>query len=40
VETRRQAAGRQLGQPGEGLFESSPSATLDDDVLASVEAHR
>jgi hypothetical protein len=40
VETRRQTAGGQLGQPGESLFEPSPSATLDDDVLASVEAHR
>ncbi len=39
VETRRQVGGGPTVRAGESLFEAGPAA-VDDDVLASAEAHR
>jgi hypothetical protein len=40
VQVRRDYVARQMAAPGESLFEPTPSAALNDDVMMSVEAHR
>ena len=40
VQVRRDYVARQMSAPGESLFEPTPSAALNDDVMMSVEAHR
>ena len=40
IQVRRNFEARQMAAPGENLFEPTPSAALNDDVLLSVEAHR
>jgi hypothetical protein len=40
VQVRRNYEARQIALPGESLFEPTPSAALNDDVLLTVEAHR
>jgi hypothetical protein len=40
VQVRQEYVARQMTMPGESLFEPTPSATLNDDVMVSVEAHR
>ena len=40
VQVREEYVARQMAMPGESLFEPTPSAALNDDVMVSVEAHR
>ncbi|HEY2118956.1 MAG TPA: hypothetical protein VGH37_07215 [Candidatus Acidoferrum sp.] len=40
VQVRRDYVARQMAAAGESLFEPTPSAALNDDVMMSVEAHR
>jgi hypothetical protein len=40
VEVRQEYVARQMTMPGESLFEATPAAVLNDDVMLSVEAHQ
>jgi hypothetical protein len=40
VQVRQEYVARQMAMPGESLFEATPSAPLNDDVLLSAEARR
>ncbi len=39
VQTQREYQSRQMTMPGESLFESAPSGTLNDEILTNVGAH-